>query len=322
MSLSNLVPFGGSEGSEFRSRVAGRDTELIEEPGFLRELLDEPPAGLDSFGSEENCPDLDPVLPSSRNLSPSARSRSTGQPRPDSGLAEVSSPATPREDRIPPPEHPPAADLDAHVSRTALLSRIVEWFEHRTSSVSSGALLAPLRWSRAHFNLRIAITIALTLTGVAEASWLGVRAARRMTALSPDDAEWPSATAGDSTSRQTMAGSGSEVLVSVHSSPPATRPSSPKVPGWVSISTPSPVEILEHGRVIGASWNGGVRLAPGRHDVRLLNRAEAIDLEQSLDIAPDSMTSVVVEYLPPTLQTAACPAGQCGSKPGLSAQSR
>src|SRR6478672_7981003 len=199
MSLSNLVPFGGSEGSESGSRVAGRHTELIEEPGFLRELLDEPPAGLDSFGSEENCPDLDPVLPSSRNLSPSALSRSTGQPRPDSDLAAVSSPATPREDRIPPPEHPPEADLDAHVSRTALLSRIVEWFEHRTSSVSSGALLAPLRWSRAHFNLWIAITIALTLTGVAEASWLGVRAARRMTALSPDDAEWPSATAGDST---------------------------------------------------------------------------------------------------------------------------
>ena len=76
---------------------------------------------------------------------------------------------------------------------------------------------------------------------------------------------------------------------------------SPKVPGWVSISTPAPVEILEHGRVIGASWNGGVRLAPGRHDVRLLNRAEAIDLEQSLDIAPDSMTSVVVELAPDPL---------------------
>ena len=67
-------------------------------------------------------------------------------------------------------------------------------------------------------------------------------------------------------------------------------------------------------------WRGAT--CAGRHDVRLLNRAEAIDLEQSLDIAPDSMTSVVVEYLPTTLQTAACPAGQCGSKPGLSAQSR
>ena len=65
MSLSNLVRDGGSEGSAFGSRVAGRHTELIEEPGFLRELLDEPPAGLDSFGSEENCPELDSVLPSS-----------------------------------------------------------------------------------------------------------------------------------------------------------------------------------------------------------------------------------------------------------------
>ena len=130
MSLSNLVPYGGSERSDFGSAVAGRHTELIEEPGFLRELLDEAPAGLDSFGSEENCPDLDAVLASSRSLTPSAFSRSTSQPRPDSGLAAVSSPATPREDRIPPPEHPPAAGLDAHVSRTALLSRIVRWLEH------------------------------------------------------------------------------------------------------------------------------------------------------------------------------------------------
>ena len=220
------------------------------------------------------------------------------------------------------PEHLPAAgsdDLpaavsDARVIRSALLSRIGS-FGRIPSSVSSRTLLAPLRWSRAHFNLRVAITVVLTLTGVAEAGWLGVRAARGLSGMMRDGTEWPSATGGDSSSRQTMAGSGSEVLVSVHSTLPATRPQSPKVPGWVSISTPAPVEVLERGRVIGASWNGGVRLAPGRHDVRLLNRAGVIDLEQSLDIAPGSTTSVVVEYVPGTLQETACPRGQCDSAP-------
>ena len=119
-----------------------------------------------------------------------------------------------------------------------------------------------------------------------------------------------------------MAGSGSEVLVSVHSTLPATRPPSPKVPGWVSISTPAPVEVLERGRVIGASWNGGVRLAPGRHDVRLLNRAGAIDVEQSLDIAPGSTTSVVVEDVPGTSQETPCPRGQCESAPSRSTAQR
>ena len=289
------------EGSEFGGLVASGRADLIEEPGFLSGLLDQPLAGLDSFGSEEIDADLDEVPPPSWNLSHSALSRSTGQPQPDSGLAAAPSPAALAGDEVRAPEQPPVASSDPDISTSALLGPTDESFGRKASNVSSRALLAPLRWSRAHFNLRIAISIALTLTGVAEASWLGVRAARQMTGLLSDDAEWPSASAGDSTSRQTMAGSGSEVLVSVHSSPPATRPSNPKVPGWVSISTPSPVEILEHGRVIGASWNGGVRLAPGRHDVRLLNRAGAIDLEQSLDIAPDSMTSVVVEFAPDPL---------------------
>ncbi len=301
MPLSNRVSDDVPEDSEFGGLVASGPADLTEEPGFLSGLLDQPLAGLDSFGSEEIDAELDVVPSPPRKLGHDVLSRGTGQQRPNPDLTAVSSPATLMEDRILPPEHLPAAGLDAHVGRSALLSRIVGWFGRRASSVSGGALLAPLRWSRAHFNLRVAITVALTLTGVAEASWLGVRASRQLTGVFSDDAEWPSASAGDSTSRHTMAGSGSEVLVSVHSSPPATRPSSPKVPGWVSISTPSPVEILEHGRVIGASWNGGVRLAPGRHDVRLLNRAEAIDLEQSLDIAPDSMTSVVVELAPDPL---------------------
>jgi len=64
-----------------------------------------------------------------------------------------------------------------------------------------------------------------------------------------------------------------------------------------------------------------VRLAPGRHDVRLLNRAEAIDLEQSLDIAPDSMTSVVVEYVGKLPETA-CPRGQCEAAPSHSTAQR
>jgi hypothetical protein len=68
-----------------------------------------------------------------------------------------------------------------------------------------------------------------------------------------------------------------------------------------------PVEILERGRLIGASWNGGVRLAPGRHNVRIVNRTNAIDVQQSLDIAAGSTTSVAVELRPGSVQINAVP---------------
>ena len=68
-----------------------------------------------------------------------------------------------------------------------------------------------------------------------------------------------------------------------------------------------PIEILERGRVIGASWNGGVRLPPGRHDLRLVNRTSPIDVEQSLDIAAGGTTSVVVEFLPGSVEINAVP---------------
>ena len=87
MSQPDLVSDDVLEGSEFGGLVASGRADLIEEPGFLSGLLDQPLAGLDSFGSEEIDAELDEVPPPSWNLSHSALSRSTGQPRPDSRLS-------------------------------------------------------------------------------------------------------------------------------------------------------------------------------------------------------------------------------------------
>ena len=215
--------------------LPGGRTDLIEEPGFMRGLLDEPLAGLDSFGSEENDSDdndaeLDDVPPPSWNLSQSAPSRGTGQPRPGPVLAAAPSPVAPVDERVPAPEHLPVAGSDPDISTSALLSPADESVGRKASNVSSRALMAPLRWSRAHFNLQVAITVVLTLIGVAEASWLGVRAARGLSGMMRDGAEWPSATGGDSTSRQTMAGSGSEVLVERSLDPASHSTTEPEGP--------------------------------------------------------------------------------------------
>ena len=45
-------------------------------------------------------------------------------------------------------------------------------------------------------------------------------------------------------------------------------------PSWVAVSAPVPVEIFEHGQQIGTSWNGGMKLTPGPHDLRIVNRGD------------------------------------------------
>ena len=116
MPLSNRVSDDVPEDSEFGGLVASGPADLTEEPGFLSGLLDQPLAGLDSFGSEEIDAELDVVPSPPRNLGHDVLSRGTGQQRPNPDLTAVSSPATLMEDRIPPPEHLPAAGLDAHIS--------------------------------------------------------------------------------------------------------------------------------------------------------------------------------------------------------------
>jgi hypothetical protein len=115
------------------------------------------------------------------------------------------------------------------------------------------------------------------------------------------------AAAANAPLEQPQAGPDSPLRVSVRSDPPSVAPENQRVPGWVAITTPIPVEILERGRLLGASWNGGVRLSPGHHKVRIVNRTGGIDIEQSLDIAPGSTTSVLLEYFSGSVEINAIP---------------
>ncbi len=64
---------------------------------------------------------------------------------------------------------------------------------------------------------------------------------------------------------------------------------------WVAISTPVPLEIFERGRRIGSSWGGGLRLSPGTHDLRIVNRAMALDARQAVEVVSGTKTSLVVD---------------------------
>jgi hypothetical protein len=78
-------------------------------------------------------------------------------------------------------------------------------------------------------------------------------------------------------------------------------------PSWVAISAPMPVEIFEHGQRIGTSWNGGMKLTPGPHDLRIVNRGMGIDLPRSVEAVGGAMASLSIVFPPGILQITAVP---------------
>ena len=79
------------------------------------------------------------------------------------------------------------------------------------------------------------------------------------------------------------------------SSPPTALGNRPETRGpvWVLISTLVPVEIFEGGRRVGTSWGGGIRLSPGTHDLHIVNRANAVDSQQSVEIVAGTAMTLV-----------------------------
>jgi len=75
------------------------------------------------------------------------------------------------------------------------------------------------------------------------------------------------------------------------------RTSAP-VGGWVSVTSPFPVDLLEHGEVIGASGSGKVMLPAGRHDLVLSSAALGYDATRSVDVVAGSVATIAVA--PPT----------------------
>ena len=92
------------------------------------------------------------------------------------------------------------------------------------------------------------------------------------------------------TARRTIAvedGVSKEVVFSMSQS---TAP----VAGWVAISSPFPVELVERNEVVGTSGAAKIMLAAGRHDVVMRNEALGYAVSRTLDIAPGRVASLSV----------------------------
>jgi len=97
--------------------------------------------------------------------------------------------------------------------------------------------------------------------------------------------------------------------------PPATRTapalqkdiSSAPTGGWVALTAPFEVQVMERNEIVGTSATAKFMLASGRHDVVLSNDALGYRETRRLDIAPGRTTTVRVEGPKTTLSLNALP---------------
>jgi hypothetical protein len=67
------------------------------------------------------------------------------------------------------------------------------------------------------------------------------------------------------------------------------------VGGWLSISTPFDVEVVERGEVVGASGTSRIMLAAGRHDILLRSNGVGYQEMQRIDVTAGQTTTIRVE---------------------------
>ena len=67
------------------------------------------------------------------------------------------------------------------------------------------------------------------------------------------------------------------------------------VAGWLSISAPFDIEVVEHDDVIGSGGTSKIMLAAGRHDITLLNRSLGYQEARKVDVTAGKTMSIKVD---------------------------
>jgi hypothetical protein len=69
------------------------------------------------------------------------------------------------------------------------------------------------------------------------------------------------------------------------------------VAGWVTVTSPFPVDLIEHDEIVGTSGTAKIMLAAGRHDVVIRNEAVGYESPRTLDVVPGRVA--VLQVIPP-----------------------
>jgi len=327
MSLPNLSSEssgGGSDPIGMTVDAAGESAfSEAAEPGYraASDLATE--SGLDGFASEDSDAETSARIPTAptewtaspdaTRVIPSVRTGHESAPNPHSSVKVLSiatralSQARGRVAGVS-GRGSIAAFVPRHFDRIVSTAAFVGQTGARVKQSLSTTLTRP-RW---HVDTRLAVLIVLATIAFAEIWWVGRRLSNPAESLVQSAALEPVVTesAEDVVSGDGKGADPLRMRVTFRSVAPAGSSVSrrePPPPAWIAISAPMPNEIYEHGQQIGTSWNGGMRLTPGPHDLRIVNRSMGVDLPKSVEAVSGAMASLSVAFPPGALQITATP---------------
>jgi PEGA domain-containing protein len=181
----------------------------------------------------------------------------------------------------------------------------------QTSARVTHSLSATLTRPRWQIDYRLAGLLLLAIVAFAELWWVSHRLSNPAESLAQSPAVPPAPVVTESVedvvSEDAAGGAALRMRMTFRSVTPAGSSVDRTAPSWVAISAPMPVEIFEHGQRIGTSWNGGMKLTPGPHDLRIVNRGMGIDLPRSVEAVGGAMASLSIVLPPGILQITAVP---------------
>jgi hypothetical protein len=88
---------------------------------------------------------------------------------------------------------------------------------------------------------------------------------------------------------------------------PAASPASQQPSGWISVSSPFPVRILERGRPLAYAQGASVTLSAGRHEIELVNDELGFREHRTLDVKSGQGVTVQLEAPKATVSLNALP---------------
>jgi len=77
--------------------------------------------------------------------------------------------------------------------------------------------------------------------------------------------------------------------------------------GWIAVTAPVAIQLIENGRVLGTSQGDAVAVPAGRHAIELVNAAVGYRETRSIDVAAGKMSPIAIEMPAATLSLNAVP---------------
>jgi len=88
---------------------------------------------------------------------------------------------------------------------------------------------------------------------------------------------------------------------------PLGTPEGAPVSGWIAVTAPADVQVLENKRLIGTSQSDRLMVSAGRHDIELVNETLGYRTARTVQVSPGKVTPIKIDFPKGTIALNAVP---------------